>query len=331
MADVLAFVGVPLFLGGLALALFGWKIYEMAVWFIGLVIGLVGGWFALQLMEPFTGVEFLDRLLDYWFLGVCAALGGALSLAVERFLVASSGFIVGMVATWFLVPESATSWLHPVAMLGGVLGAMLFWWLHRFVIIVLTSSNGAFLASLGILLASLDAQTLFQLGDVADRFKANYLGIFLVGVFVQYGGLLLVAKLWSWEAPDGILPDRVMRWLDRRRELAAPTSHALRNLETLVRDERQTASKKFREVFWPYSLALPVAFVASVVFLRQVPVVGLALGGLTVLVVVGWFEAFDHRNRAREAERELADLRQRMTPAPSTPDLGADLPNVSEN
>ena len=173
---------------GLGLCLFGWSLYWGGLHLAGATIGAGAGMAIGALAVEAGGFEHRSIIL-----GAGAALGllfGVFFLRRLHFgVLAAAGGITGMAAGLQIglrLGGDGESLRAVAAGLGIVLGAILFIFFHRHVIIILTSLCGAILLDLGLMLknpwivplCAFPLAWLFQTGvawrmGILPRFRAN--------------------------------------------------------------------------------------------------------------------------------------------------------------
>jgi hypothetical protein len=151
---------------GAAILLFGRKLFWLFVAALGFAVGLeIAAYF---MKEPPQWMTLLIAL-------GCGAIGGVLAILLQKIAIAVAGFIAGGRIAWALAATFFVEHAHYrgiTFVVGGILGALLLLALFDWVLILLSSVEGAHLIGNGITLPDKGAMILF-------------IALSVLGVFVQ--------------------------------------------------------------------------------------------------------------------------------------------------
>ena len=131
---------------GVAILLFGRKLFWLFVAALGFAVGLeIAAYF---MKEPPTWLSLVVAI-------GCGAVGALLALLLQKFAVAIAGFIAGGRIAWALAAAFFVEHAHyrgVTFVIGGIIGALLLLALFDWVLILLSSVEGAHLVTNGIVL-----------------------------------------------------------------------------------------------------------------------------------------------------------------------------------
>src|ERR1041384_3947128 len=140
---------------GVAILLFGRKLFWLFVAALGFAVGLeIAAYF---MKEPPQWMTLLVGL-------GCGVIGAMLAIVLQRIAIAIAGFIAGGRIAWALAAAFFVEHAHYRGLtfvIGGILGALLLLSLFDWVLILLSSIEGARLISNGITLPEKGAMILF--------------------------------------------------------------------------------------------------------------------------------------------------------------------------
>src|SRR5881392_3867607 len=151
---------------GVAILFFGRKLFWLFVAALGFAVGLeIAAYF---MKEPPQWMTLLVAL-------GCGVIGALLAILLQKIAIAIAGFIAGGRIAWAVAAAFFVDHTHYRGMtfvIGGILGALLLLALFDWVLILLSSVEGAHLIGSGIVLPKTGAVIVFCL-------------LVLIGVFVQ--------------------------------------------------------------------------------------------------------------------------------------------------
>jgi hypothetical protein len=151
---------------GAAILLFGRKLFWLFVAALGFAVGLeIAAYF---MKEPPQWMTLLIAL-------GCGVIGALLAILLQKIAIAVAGFIAGGRIAWALAATFFVEHAHYrgiTFVVGGILGALLLLALFDWVLILLSSVEGAHLIGNGITLPEKGAMILF-------------IGLAIIGVIVQ--------------------------------------------------------------------------------------------------------------------------------------------------
>jgi len=140
---------------GVAILFFGRKLFWLFVAALGFAVGLeIAAYF---MKEPPQWVMLLVAL-------GCGVLGALLAILVQKIAIAVAGFIAGGRIAWALAAAFYVDHMHYrgiTFVIGGIIGALLLLALFDWVLILLSSIEGAHLIASGITLPEKGAMILF--------------------------------------------------------------------------------------------------------------------------------------------------------------------------
>src|SRR3954471_23947953 len=140
---------------GAAILLFGRKLFWLFVAALGFAIGLEIATYFMK--EPPPWMMLLVAL-------GCGVIGALLAILLQKLAIALAGFIAGGRIAWALAAAFFVDHAHYrgiTFVIGGILGALLLLALFDWVLILLSSIEGAHLVSSGITLPEKGAMILF--------------------------------------------------------------------------------------------------------------------------------------------------------------------------
>ncbi len=161
-------VNAILALLGLLMLVRGWKLF----W---LFVGVVGFSAGFQAAQYYFGFQPLWVQLSAGL--ACGAIGVLLAVFVQHVALAVVGFMAGGTIVLDLLPSPDFTMAGGLVILGGLVGALLLFWLFDWTLIVLSAVIGAGLA--------MDA-----LGGRVPYGTLLYLTLTAVGVAIQSGAML---------------------------------------------------------------------------------------------------------------------------------------------
>ena len=177
-------IGIASMLVGAAFTFYGWKLHRLLIAVDGFVVGGVVG---TLLGSATLDYGYYDSISVYFIIG--GIIGAGIFLMLEKIAVGCSIGSIGAVIVgeatktqylegyWWGIPQYTTQYNNIAIIIGFIVFAYVGWKFYKYAYIFLTSASGSFLIAAGGVLSGF--------WNVYNAWLIT-LGIFIVGIFVQY-------------------------------------------------------------------------------------------------------------------------------------------------